>query len=78
MKRSMYLKDKIIIIMLNVLGIISVSLFMSSLGNSKDAISLLLIAWILVLMVFLLVDYRVRKHYFDKIYFISIICQRNI
>lgn len=63
-----YLKDKLLIILMNVVGLFVLSLYLLVVGNSKTTIFLLVIVWLMVLFIILLADYWKRKQYFDKIY----------
>lgn len=62
-----YLKDKSIPIVLQVSGILVVSMFLNILENPTDAILLMACGCIFVTMLYYFVDYRARKQYFDTI-----------
>ncbi|MBH1939308.1 sensor histidine kinase [Mobilitalea sibirica] len=62
-----YLKDKCIPNILQILGAVAVSSFMSMLGNSNDAITLLLVGWGFVLVLYYSFDYSCRKRYYNSL-----------
>ncbi|MDF2544725.1 MAG: histidine kinase [Herbinix sp.] len=62
-----YINDKIIAIILQILGIVAISLFIISLGNSIDAVFLIVIGWGIVALLYYSIDYIMRKRYFKEI-----------
>jgi signal transduction histidine kinase len=63
-----YLKERIKAILLNIVGLITLSTFLFSVGNTFDTIITIAIAWALVYIAFLTYEYRKRKVYYDVIY----------
>lgn len=68
MKFIDYLKDRIYIIILNILCMISLSLFLLGIGNSMDNIILMLIFWIIIVSIYFIVIYMNRKKYFNNLF----------
>ncbi|MDD6039184.1 MAG: sensor histidine kinase [bacterium] len=62
-----YLKDRIGAILLNIAGIYALSLFLLMLQNQKSAVILIDIAWLIVLISAMGVDFYRKKKYFDKV-----------
>lgn len=62
-----YFKEKINIILLNFIALITLSTFLFSVGNTFDTIITVAVAWTLVYIAFLTYEYRRRKVYYDDI-----------
>ncbi len=62
-----YLRGRINIIFLNLVSLITLSIFLFSVGNTLDTILTVIITWIIVFIMFLIYEYRKRKLYFDDI-----------
>ena len=62
-----YLKSKIGIISLNSIGLISLSIFIFSIGNEFEAVIIIVFSWIIVLFIYFIISYRKRKDYFELI-----------
>ena len=62
-----YLKSKIGVIFLNIIALIFLSLFLLSIGNELEAVSIIAFSWIIVLCIYLVITYRKRKDYFELI-----------
>lgn len=67
MKLYSYLKDKSLSIILHLLGDLSVSFYIITLGNSPDAAILLSIGWSFVVTIYYSIDYRLRRRYFNSV-----------
>ncbi len=68
MKLTDYLKDKSIPIILQILGAIAVSMFLGKERNSSDASMLLLTGWGLVVFFYYVIDYHIRKRYYNALF----------
>lgn len=68
MNRSDYVRDKLPILLIHAFGMIILSLFFRSIGNTKIDIILIDGIWIFVLILYFSVDYNQRKKYFDQIF----------
>lgn len=62
-----YLKDKILVLVLNGIGIFLLSLYLLAVKNSQTTVCLIAVVWLIVFSVMLYIDYRNRKSYFHKI-----------
>lgn len=67
MKLIPYIKDKILVLILQLLGLLVVSIFVQSLSNSSDAVLLLVFGWCLTVILYYSFDYLQRKRYFNEI-----------
>lgn len=67
MKLTDYLKDRILIILLNIFCQFLLYCYLKMTGNSTGAVTLILIVWLSVLVLYLTVSYLSRKHYFTKL-----------
>lgn len=67
MTLSGYLKDKIVLILLNGLGVFFLILYLLAIGNSWSTVSLIAFVWVVIALVGIAVQYRLRKHYFQEI-----------
>ena len=63
-----YIKDRIITLTLNGLGIFLLSLYLLALRNSQTTVILIAVIWLFIVAVYLFTGYRSRKRYFDEIY----------
>jgi len=62
-----YLKDKIMVLLLNGISLFFLSLYLLATANSSVTVLLISLIWVVVLVVYLYIDYRGRKKYFDQI-----------
>lgn len=62
-----YIKDKTGILLLNGAGMLLLAVFLFSLGNPASAIMLIIIAWLLILFVYVCVHYLSRRRYFNEL-----------
>jgi len=62
-----YLKERVKVILLNFIALITLSTFLFSVGNTFDTIITITVAWTLVYTAFLTYEYRKRKLYYDDI-----------
>lgn len=62
-----YLKSKVGIILLNITGLITLSIFLFSIGNEFKIIMTIGITWITVLLIHFMYEYKKRKSYFEII-----------
>lgn len=62
-----YLKGKRSDILVNIIGLITLIIFLFSVGNTFDAIVTVLITWITVVVLFFICEYRQRKLYFKEL-----------
>ncbi len=67
MKLGDYIKDRIVVILLHVSGIYFLSLFLIMLQNQTSAVVLIDIAWSVVLICAMGVDFWQRRQYFKKV-----------
>lgn len=67
MTAGKYLKDKILVLVLNGMGVFLLSLYLLAVKNSQTTVFLIAVVWFVVFFIMLYVDYRSRKRYFDKI-----------
>ncbi len=62
-----YINDKIIAIVIQILGVIAISVFIISLGNTADAVFLIVLGWGMLALLYYSIDYITRKRYFKEI-----------
>lgn len=62
-----YLKDRIGVVFLNIIAIITLIIFLFSVGNNFEVIKTVAIVWILVLIIFITYEYKKRKVYFETL-----------
>ena len=67
MSLSGYLKSKIGVIFLNIIALITLIIFLFSVGNNFEVIKTVVIVWILVLIIFITYEYKKRKEYFETL-----------
>ncbi|ADL53980.1 sensor histidine kinase [Clostridium cellulovorans] len=67
MSSGEYLKDRIKVILLNVIALITISIFLFSVGNTFDTIITVVVTWSLVYITFLIYEYRKRKVFYENI-----------
>lgn len=58
-----YLKDKIFIIILNILSMVSLSFYLFELGNGVSEIIIILLVWIIIIIISLTINFYRRKKY---------------
>ncbi len=63
-----YLKDKSLLIILNISGVLFLSMYLIVIGNNFAVISVLGFFWLGILSLWLLLDYRRRRKYFSEIF----------
>ena len=62
-----YLKSRVAIIFLNIIALITLSVFLLSVGNKFKVIITIAITWIIFLFVYFMFAYRKRRNYFEII-----------
>lgn len=62
-----YLKSRTIVILLNTISLITLIVFLLSVGNTFETIKVIIGVWILVLSLFLAYEYKNRKIFFSEI-----------
>lgn len=67
MSLSDYLKSKIGVIFLNVIALITLIIFLFSVGNNFQVVKTIVIVWIVVLTIFITYEYKKRKAYFETL-----------
>lgn len=67
MTAGKYLKDKILVLVLNGVGVFLLSLYLLAVKNSQTTVFLIAVVWLVVFFIMIYADYRNRKRYFDKI-----------
>ncbi|MGG7057879.1 sensor histidine kinase [Clostridium nigeriense] len=67
MRLKDYLKSKIGTIFLNIIALIVLSIFLLSIGNEFESVSIIVFSWIIILFIYLAIAYRKRKDYFEII-----------
>ncbi|MGL6200833.1 MAG: sensor histidine kinase [Lachnospiraceae bacterium] len=67
MTAGKYLHDKILVLLLNGLGLLLLSVYLLAMGDSLTTVSLITVVWLVVCSVVFYLDYRNRKRYFERI-----------
>lgn len=67
MKLKDYLKSRISIVIINIIALITMSLFLFSTGNEIYTIKIIVVVWIISLVIFLSYEYRKRRIFFDEL-----------
>ncbi|MBO5278665.1 MAG: sensor histidine kinase [Lachnospiraceae bacterium] len=67
MRITGYIKDRLCLIIVNLLGIVLLTLLLLAAGNTLDIICLIAAAWLLCLSVGIMAGYRVRKRYLSEL-----------
>lgn len=67
MKFKDYCADKIILILLNVIGMLALSEYLSMVGNTASTIILIGILWFIILCICLLIGWHTRNKYFKEL-----------
>lgn len=67
MKFSIYLKDKVLIIIVNIMMMVFLSLYLFAIGNSISDIFLIIFAWIVVFAFSLFIQYYRRKRFLEQL-----------
>lgn len=62
-----YMKDKIMIILLNISCLLTLSIYLLLIGNNFDSVLLIGIVWILILSTYFLSEFTRRNRYFKKL-----------
>jgi signal transduction histidine kinase len=62
-----YLRERLKVILLNLIALITLSTFLFSVGNTFDTLITVAVAWVLVYAAFLFYEYRRRKVYYEDI-----------
>lgn len=63
-----YLKDKAVVLLIQMTGLFFLSFFLKLAGNSDADIFLIIVIWFLILTAYLLIDYYHRKNYFSRLF----------
>jgi len=61
-----FLKDKLLLFLLHFACMMALGIFLLATGYQRDACLLIFICWLLVLIVWIVYEYRKRKQYFSK------------
>ncbi len=67
MRLKDYLKGRASVILINIISLITLVLFLFSIGNDFHNIRIIVITWFTVLILFFTYEYKRRKNYFDEI-----------
>lgn len=67
MRISEYLKDKIMIILLNLFSIFLLTLFLLSVNNSKSTVLIVIVSWFSILFTYITINYWSRNRYFRNL-----------
>lgn len=67
MSLGMYLKEKANIIILNIILAVALVIFLFSVGNTFEVIKVIIITWVIVLLIFLTLEYKKKKLKFNYI-----------
>ena len=67
MSKKQYWKDRLLLILINLLGILALALFLSACGNTLHSILFISFVWLAVLTLCLTISYFTRKKYLDKL-----------
>ena len=62
-----YLKSKIGTIFLNGIALITLSVFLLSIGNEFEPVIIIVLSWIITLFIYFMIVYKKRKNYFELI-----------
>lgn len=62
-----FLKSRFSVIFLNFIGLITLLVFLFSVGNTMDTLKVVLVTWIIVLGFYLFFQYKNRKEIFDEL-----------
>lgn len=62
-----YLKSRISVILLNIISLITLIIFLFSVGNTFDTINIIASVWMSILIIHLLWEYKKRQVYFDEV-----------
>ena len=63
-----YLKSKISVIFINLISLITLVVFLFSIGNTFESIKVIVISWIMVLILFFTFEYKKRNAYFNEVF----------
>lgn len=62
-----YLRERANAIILNFIGLITLSIFLFSVGNTFDTLVTVSLAWVVIYIIFLIYEYRKRKIYYNDV-----------
>lgn len=62
-----FLKSRLSVLSLNLIGLIVLLVFLFSVGNSIDALKVISVTWIIVLGIYLFFQYKNRKAFYDEL-----------
>ena len=62
-----YLKSKISVIFINIISLITLVVFLFSIGNTFESVKVIVISWIIVLTLFFTFEYKKRNDYFNEV-----------
>lgn len=62
-----YLKSRGSVIFINIISLITLVVFLFSVGNTFESIKIVVITWFIVLILFFTYEYKKRKSYFDEV-----------
>lgn len=63
-----YLKSRISVIFINVISLITLVVFLFSIGNTFESIKIIVISWVIVLTLFFTFEYKKRNTYFNEVF----------
>ncbi len=63
-----FIKSRFSVIFINIISLITLTVFLFSVGNTFQSIKIIVIVWFIVVTVFLAYEYKKRKNYFDEVF----------
>ena len=63
-----FIKSRFSVIFINIISLITLIVFLFSVGNTFQSIKIIVIVWFIVVTVFLAYEYKKRKSYFDEVF----------
>ena len=63
-----FIKSRFNVIFINIISLITLTVFLFSVGNTLQSIKIIVIVWFIVVTVFLAYEYKKRKNYFDEVF----------
>lgn len=67
MSGKQYLKNRLPVILVNLLGVLALVLFLTASGTSIQAVSFIVLIWIVVVLFYLEISYFIRNKHFEKL-----------
>ncbi len=62
-----YLKNQILPVLVNLMGMLALSLFLLANGNPVQTVGFMVIVWLMVLITYLSIVYELRKKYLNRL-----------